>query len=131
MKINPKLVFNKVIKLSEKLLETPSLNVKKIPNKGGVYLIRRSGKIIYIGKAKNLFRRINSDHISGENKNSTSTVRRKITKKLGIPHGKKLREWMSKCNFGVVEINDSDLRSLVEAYLIYFLRKDGQPLLND
>lgn len=90
--------LEKVMKLGEQLLAAPISDVKKITKDGGIYLIRRSGKIIYIGKAKNLFRRINSDHISGEKENSTSTVRRKITKNLGVPHGKKLREWMTKCN---------------------------------
>ena len=95
------------------------------------YYLWIDGKIIYVGKAKNLSRRINSDHISGEIKNTTSTVRRKVTKKLGIPHGKSLRQWMSECNFSTLEIIDPDTRTLVESYIIYFLRNKGEPLLND
>jgi len=125
------IILKEVIGLSNVLLSKPSEDLKSISLRGGIYLIKRDGKIIYVGKAKNLSRRINSDHISGEIKNTTSTVRRKVTKKLGIPHGKSLRQWMSECNFSTLEIIDPDTRTLVESYIIYFLRNKGEPLLND
>ena len=78
-------ILKEVIGLSNVLLSKPSEDLNSISLRGGIYLIKRDGKIIYVGKAKNLSRRINSDHISGEIKNTTSTVRRKVTKKLGIP----------------------------------------------
>ena len=124
-------ILKEVIGLSNVLLSKPSEDLKSISLRGGIYLIKRDGKIIYVGKAKNLSRRINSDHISGEIKNTTSTVRRKVTKKLGIPHGKSLRQWMSECNFSTLEIIDPDTRTLVESYIMYFLRNKGEPLLND
>ncbi len=123
--------LERVLKLSQTLLLKPNDDLKKISLRGGVYLIKRNAEIIYVGKAKNLSRRIKSDHISGEIKNTTSTVRRKITKKFGIPHGKELRQWMNKCNFSTLEIPDSDMRALVESYMIYLLRNKGEPLLND
>ena len=128
---NDSLILKEVLRLSKTLLAKPSDDLKNISSKGGVYLIKRGVKTIYVGKAKNLSRRIKSDHISGEIKNTTSTVRRKITKKFGIPHGKALRQWMSKCNFSTLEIPDSDMRTLVEGYIIYLLRNKGEPLLND
>lgn len=128
---NGKLILKEIVSLSDVLLRKPKDNLRSISSSGGVYLIRREGKIIYVGKAKNLLRRINSDHISGENRNTTSTVRRKVTRKFGIPHGKKLRQWMSECTFSTIEVSDSDMRTLVESYLICLLRKKGEPLLND
>lgn len=128
---NDKSILEEVDRLSKTLLLKPNDELKSINSQGGVYLIKRNGKIIYVGKAKNLSRRINFDHISGENKNTTSTVRRKVTKKFGIPHGKELRQWMSKCNFSTLEIPDPDMRTLVEGYIIYLLRNKGEPLLND
>lgn len=128
---NSNSISKEAISLSNILLSKSPDNLKDISLYGGVYLIRRNGKIIYVGKAKNLSRRINSDHISGELKNTTSTVRRKVTKKFYIPHGNKLRQWMSECSFSTIEINNPDLRTLVESFIIYLLRKSGESLLND
>ena len=123
-------VFEDVERISKRLLAKPTESPKGITLKGGVYLIRRNNKIIYVGKAVNLHRRINSDHISGEIKNSTSTVRRKISKNYGILHGQKMREWMSECKFSTFEIEEPSLRGLVEDYLIYKLKNEGNSLLN-
>src|SRR3989344_2975630 len=60
------IILKEVIGLSNVLLSKPSEDLKSISLRGGIYLIKRDGKIIYVGKAKNLSRRINSDHISGE-----------------------------------------------------------------
>ena len=45
------------------LNDRPVKNNKKIPKTQGVYLIYNKNRIIYAGKARNLSRRINSNHI--------------------------------------------------------------------
>jgi len=107
---------------------------KNIPNTGGVYFIKNkvNNIIEYIGKAKNLNRRINSDHISGEKKISTSTFRRKVSKNFNIKSGKDLRQYiLENYDFYTIEIDDPDIRSLIEDLLIYKYRKVKHPLLND
>jgi len=107
-------------------------NVKKIPSKQGVYLIYKKSKIIYVGKARNLNRRINNNHLSIGSKGSTSIFRSKIHKIYKKPFGKIMKKWiLNNCTFAYEEIEDKDLCSLVEALLIIFLRKKGVKLLND
>lgn len=116
---------------ARKLLSSAISDPKKSSAKGGVYLIRINNHISYIGLARNLHRRINSDHISGEKKNSTSSFRRSISKKYGIEHGAAMRSWvMEHCVFSFVEIEDRDMRHLVESLLISVLRGINLDLLN-
>jgi len=114
------------------LNDRPVKNNKKIPKTQGVYLIYNKNRIIYAGKARNLSRRINSNHISGARKGSTSIFRRKIHKIYGVPFGRLMRKWvLDNCIFAHKEIKNKDLCSLVEAILITYLRKQGLKLLND
>lgn len=94
-------------------------------------MIYSSNQVIYIGKAKVLYRRINSDHISGENKITTSTFRRSLCQKFNRDPGPWMRKWiLDDCKFKYVEISNSDLCDLVESFLINLLRREGGPLLN-
>ena len=99
---------------------------KNTPTKGGVYVIyHNSDGIIYVGKARNLKRRVHSDHISGELKNTTSTFRRSVNSKYGIPFGDQMRKWIDdNCRFGILEVDDADIRGVVESILIATLRSD-------
>lgn len=100
-----------------------------IPTTGGVYLIYNDGEVIYVGKAKKLRRRIHTDHLSSELKDTMSTFRRSINTKYGVPFGPEMRKWiLDKCRFAYLEIEDEDMRSLVEALLISTLRSPA--LLN-
>lgn len=125
-------ILNLAKELIKELTSKPHCEVKKIPLTQGVYLIRnKNQEIIYVGKGKNLNRRINSDHISGELKISTSTFRRHINKQLNIPPGKELRKWIiDNCLFSYIEIKDSDLCDMVESLAILVLRANGNKLLN-
>lgn len=117
--------------LAIKLLKKEISDRENFPETQGVYLIRKSNEIIYVGQGKNLKRRINSDHVSGDRDGSTSTFRVKVHRKYNVPFGKIMRNWVIKnCRFSYIEIKNADLTSLVESLLIIVLRKSGVDLLN-
>src|SRR4051794_25865827 len=81
--------------LVEQLVDAPHCPISDLPKVQGVYLIYdKSGNIMYVGKGKNLKRRICSDHRGGDQDMSTSTFRRKVNKVYGIPTGKPVRDWV-------------------------------------
>ncbi|XOB41822.1 MAG: GIY-YIG nuclease family protein [Candidatus Nealsonbacteria bacterium] len=127
------IILKKAKKIANQLLNNkPIENTRKIPEIQGVYLIYNKNQIIYAGKGKNLNRRINSDHISGERRGSTSIFRKKIHEIYGIPFGKLMRKWViDNCKFAYKEIKDKDMCSLVEVILIAYFRKKNPKLLND
>ena len=114
------------------MLAVPPCEVSNIPITQGAYLIRnKDGKIIYVGKAKNLKRRICDDHRGGDEKMSTSTFRRAVNKAHDIHAGRPVREWVREnCSFAFVESPEPDLCAAVEAFTILLLRKGGCRLLN-
>lgn len=125
-------IFTEADNYLKSLLEIePSFN-RDIPTSGGVYVVYdKNKKIIYIGKAVNLKRRILDDHRGGDDKMSTSTLRRSIHKIFNIPAGRPVRDWIhSNCLFSYIEIPDHDMRGLVEELGIAYLRKRGMDLLN-
>lgn len=106
---------------------------KDFPTKPGVYLIReKNGKIMYVGKAKQLHRRINDDHISGDLDMGTSTFRRKLARAhTELLPGPAMRVWVvSNCTFSFIEITDPDMCNIVEAVAIAIARTQNPDLLN-
>ncbi|MFA6382263.1 MAG: GIY-YIG nuclease family protein [Candidatus Buchananbacteria bacterium] len=104
----------------------------KVPHTGGVYLIKnkKGNKIIYIGKATNLNRRIRN-HTSGTiNK---SIFRKKLLiLKPNIKAERVLSLYIkNNYDFYTMEIHDFDFRSLMESLLIYNNRKSNNFILND
>ncbi len=102
------------------------INDVNLPQKSGVYIIRhnRDG-IIYIGKAKNLKRRIGTDHLSAETSDTMSAFRRSVHKEYEVQFGPKMKEWISdNCSFSYLEIEGHDIYSLVEAILIASFRSN-------
>ena len=91
--------------IASSLLNKGPSDGKNFPSKQGVYLIYQKNKgIIWVGRGKCLYRRINDDHISGEFKFSTSSFQSNLSKKYNIPSGPKLREWIIKnCIFACKE----------------------------
>ena len=118
--------------LVEKLLTASCSPISKIPKTQGVYVIYgKEGDTVYVGKGKNLRRRICDDHCGGDERMSTSTFRRSIHKVLGVPAGRPLRDWVREnCSFAFIEIPDPDLCAAVEALTIRVLRQSGHKLLN-
>lgn len=114
------------------LLAVKLADLKNLPTTGGVYLVfDKSGSVIYVGKAVNLRRRILEDHRGGDEKMSTSTLRRSVSKKYDIVPGRPTRDWIREnCQFSYIEIENHDLRDLVETLAIAYFRKSGEELLN-
>jgi AraC-like DNA-binding protein len=125
-------VLQEVKTLIEQLLAAPPSPSSDIPTSQGVYLIYdKGGKVIYVGKGKNLNRRVFADHLGGDLKMSTSTFRRSVNRVYGISPGQPLREWVrSNCSFAFVAIPDPDLCSAVEALAVLVLRQQGFKLFN-
>lgn len=125
-------VLGEVKSLTEQLLGASCSNLSQIPTSQGVYAIYdKDGKIIYVGKGKNLRRRIFQDHLGGDLKMSTSTFRRSVNRVYGIVAGKPLKEWIRmNCTFAFVVVPDADLCSAVEAVTVRLLRRRGCKLLN-
>jgi len=103
---------------------------EKISTNQGVYIIKHnSDGVIYVGKGKNLKRRLISCHLSGEKKVSTSSFRRKVIIFYGLTAGKPLLNWIEKnTKVAFIEIENSDICHLTEALLIAKLR--SKKLLN-
>lgn len=123
-------VLKKAEVLATALLREKPNNSLSFPQKAGVYLIyNKERRILYVGKAKNIQRRICIDHLSGELKDTMSAFRRTLHSDYHIPFGKKMKEWIKdNCLFSYLEIPDADMRSLVEALIIAHLRNGS--LLN-
>ena len=129
-------IMDEAKELAKKLLGSKSScynELKDIPRKRGVYVIyNKKGKIIYVGESNKLKVRLLSDHISGESKISTSTFRKKLTKEpFNLQSGQEMLKWIKdNCSFCWIEIMDKDICHVTEAFLISYLRKKGEPLLN-
>jgi hypothetical protein len=111
--------------LVEQLLKARCSAISDIPKSQGAYVIYdNAANRIYVGKGKNLKRRICADHRGGDKEMSTSTFRRRVNKLYGVAAGRPLRDWVTNnCSFAFVSIPDPDLCSAVEALTIRVLRK--------
>lgn len=119
-------IADKAIELADKVLEEPFLRAEeqaKFPTSGGVYIISENAIPIYVGKARNVRRRILNDHCSAEQRDSMSAFRRSLSARDGLPFGAEMRLWILKnCMFRFIQIEDAEMRSLVESLLIKGLK---------
>jgi hypothetical protein len=93
------------------------------PSVGGVYLIYEKGNVIFVGKAKNLRRRVYTDHLSEKIADTRSTFRRSLNSRDQLPYGPGMRAWLVKnCRFSYLPIPDADMRGLVESLAITVYR---------
>lgn len=124
MKLNFARKFKGAQAIATKLIsKKPSNSLAGIPKSGGVYIFYyKDGGALYIGKAKNLDRRIRNHHSAGK-KDTTTALRKSVNAVYGIPFGPAMRSWFIKnCKFAYIEIPDPDMRSLTESLLIASLR---------
>lgn len=124
-------IFFEAKRLLTNLLNINPVELNDIPASPGVYLVYNGeGKVIYVGKAVNLRRRILTDHMGGDIRMSTSTLRRSINKVYGIKAGRSVKDWIiNNCLFSYLVIEEHDLRDLVEISAIIYFRT-GNKLLN-
>lgn len=126
-------ILDEARKLIEQLLAASvSCDTAHIPTSQGVYLIYdKAGQVIYVGKGKNLNRRIVLDHLGADLKMSTSTFRRSVSKVYEMSAGQAVKNWILKnCSFAFVAVPDPDLCSVVEEATVLLLRRQGCKLLN-
>jgi GIY-YIG catalytic domain-containing protein len=89
------------------------------PSAGGVYVIYEKEEVIYVGKARNLRRRVYTDHLSEEIAGTKSAFRRSLNSRHQIPFGPGMRSWIvENCCFACLPISDADMKGLVESLAI-------------
>jgi hypothetical protein len=102
----------------------------ELPRSGGVYRIseRSAGamRTIYVGKSKNLKRRIHGDHLLGDR--VTSTLKRKLIRETSCENEADVKQYLKdKCVVQFVEIDDVAARTGFEHFAVAILR----PAFND
>jgi GIY-YIG catalytic domain-containing protein len=89
------------------------------PSDGGVYVIYENEAVIYVGKARNLRRRVYTDHLSEEIAGKMSAFQRSLHSRDQIPFGPGMRACIvENCCFAYLPISDADMRGLVESLAI-------------
>jgi len=127
--------MKETIKYSKKLLEiTPifiyKINLDKINETPGVYLIYNgNNKIIYVGETKNLNRRIKGDISRGKKRyHSLLSI---LAKKYNLKDENEVKKFvLKKLKISFIEVNNTNMCKLIEAFLITYLRKNKILLLN-
>lgn len=102
----------------------------ELPKRGGVYRIcersARSMRTIYVGKSKNLKRRIHGDHLLGDR--VASTLKRKLIRDTSCENEADVKQYLKdKCVVQCVEIDDRGARTGLEHFAVAVLR----PAFND
>lgn len=86
-----------------------------VPDKAGVYVIFNEHKeIIYIGRTKNLQRRLLGNHRSGNVKGSQ--FRRALMQNYDFKDEREISNYIKKCTFKFKEIEDSVERIRLEHF---------------
>lgn len=122
---------------AKKLLSAPKISLTEkiaVPVNSGVYLFHerlKSGasERLYVGIANKLRKRIHINHVSAKSKPTTSTLRRSLNKVRNIEVGPAMKKWLVvNCTISFIEIEDPDMRKLVEALVVAVLRPSGKIL---
>jgi len=114
----------------KEILSTQSFSFKdvtpnQVPKKAGIYIIfNENNEIIYIGRTKNLRRRLLSDHKIGNIKGSQ--FRKALMKNYNFKNEKEISNYIQKCAFKFKEIENSIERIRLEYFAIAILA----PFLN-
>lgn len=93
-----------------------SLTPFDIPKSPGVYAIRHEGKLVYVGKASSLRRRILGNHLKPRLR--SSTLRRKVSKHLRTIDEDALTLWLNNATIAWVDLKFHPLALAVEDYAI-------------
>ena len=123
-----KALMNQYKQMVSELLKNPLFNFgaelsKNLPQKPGVYRIlekENPEKAIYIGKSKNLRRRIVGDHYMGDK--VSSTLKRKLIKGLNLSNEKEIMIYLSnKCSVQFIVIENKQLQTSFEHFAVAVL----------
>ncbi|MGB9693756.1 MAG: GIY-YIG nuclease family protein [Fervidobacterium sp.] len=114
----------------KELLDCRSLSFKnvassEVPNKPGVYVIfDEEGSVIYVGRTKNLRRRLLGDHRRGNVRGSQ--FRKALMQNFGLASEEQINSYVDQCTFKFKEIEDSEERIRLEHFATAVLT----PILN-
>jgi len=97
----------------------------EVPNKPGVYVIfDEQGRVIYVGRTKNLRRRLLGDHRRGNVRGSQ--FRKALMQNYGLAGEERINSYVDQCTFKFKEIEDSEERIRLEHFATAVLA----PILN-
>lgn len=116
--------------LAAPVVEFGTGGTTELPRSGGVYRIcersARATRTIYVGKSKNLKRRIHGDHLIGDR--VSSTLKRKLIRETSCESEVDVKQYLKdKCVVQCVEIDDGAARTGFEHFAVAVLR----PAFND
>jgi len=89
--------------LKKKRLNFKNVKLNEVPKKPGVYAIFDKNDIIYVGRTKNLQRRLIKEHRRG--KVEQSQFRRALMNNYGFSDEEQLNRYIDKCSFSFVEMD--------------------------
>jgi excinuclease UvrABC nuclease subunit len=118
-------IASEYIRKVKELLARKSLNFKNavsrdVPAKPGVYVIfDEHDKIIYVGKTRNLLRRLLRDHKRGNVKGSQ--FRRALMQNYSLTSEAQINSYVDQCTFKFKEIEDPEERIRLEHFAIAIL----------
>jgi excinuclease UvrABC nuclease subunit len=119
-----KIALEYVAKVKE-FLASRSLSFKyalfiEVPDKPGIYAIfNKNGKIIYIGRTKNLQRRLLEDHRRGDVKGNQ--FRKALMQNYGFTTKEQINSYVDQCTFKFKEVEDPEERVRLEHFAIAIL----------
>ena len=114
----------------KELLASSSLSFRnatsnEVPDKAGVYLIlNEHGKVVYVGRTKNLRRRLLGDHRRGNVRGSQ--FRKALMHNHGFENEEQVSKYVEQCAFKFNEIDDAEERIRLEHFATAVL----SPILN-
>jgi len=116
--------------LHGEIYEFSSAKSSDVPEEPGVYLIREKKDggltVVYVGRTRNLRRRILTNHRSGNRR--ASIFRRKLSKHRYLKNEKEISEYIrAKCYFQFLVLKEEGERNSLEHFAISLLN----PELND
>jgi len=114
----------------KELLANRSLSFKNIvsnevPDRPGVYVIfDERGRVIYVGRTRNLRRRLLGDHRRGNVRGSQ--FRKALMQNYGLTNEEQINGYVDQCTFKFKEIEDPEERIRLEHFATAILA----PILN-
>jgi excinuclease UvrABC nuclease subunit len=118
-------IASEYVRKVKELLASKSLSFKNavfrdVPDKPGVYVIfDEHDKIIYIGRTRNLRRRLLGDHKRGDVKGSQ--FRKALMQNYNLTSEAQINSYVDQCTFKFKEIEDPEERIRLEHFAIAIL----------
>ena len=111
--------------MSAEFVDFASGTTKSLPRTGGVYRVCKRGQsgiaTIYVGKSKNLRRRVHGDHLLGDR--VASTLKRKLIRDTPCEDEADVKQFLTdNCCVQYIEIEEERERTWFEHFAVAMLR---------